>query len=239
MRATTGQSPGWFIMYQTIIIENITGPIGVLLSLFAGLYLLAFWYRQEGRLYTDMPLMFGVTLIATALNLLVQSLTTLGVVLDTMETLRIRALLIGGAVIPMVVMLLIIWVRRLARFHPHMISLTILYWTGVSFLAPTEPLILGLLIPLLFVVSIAMMATFAVTWKTGRLTEVRSDLILLAMVFIFISQGARLALTAAGWAFVSDTLNILSAATLSIGLTINSLRTSDVSRPVTTHPMSS
>ncbi|UCE11506.1 MAG: hypothetical protein JSW61_06125 [Candidatus Thorarchaeota archaeon] len=212
------------VMYQAIALENVTGPFGVILSVLAALFLLRFWFRQEGRILTDLPLMFGITLLATAMNLSVQYLTAMNVLPDTLEVLRIRALLIGGAVIPMEVIMVVIWLQRLSRYHPHILFSTMIYWVVVSLFAPTEALVLGLLIPLLFVFTFAMMATFFVTWKTKRLREVRSDLILLALILIFISQAARLSLAVAGWGFLSDTFNILSATLLSVGLTYNSLR---------------
>jgi hypothetical protein len=165
-------------MYQTITVENVTGPIGVMLSILAALFLLRFWFRQEGRISTDLPLMFGITLLATAMNLSIQYMTAMNVLPDILEVLRIRALLIGAAVIPMEVIMLVIWLQRLSRYHPHILLSTVSYWIVVSLFAPTEALVLGLLIPLLFVFTIAMMATFFVTWKTKRLTEVRSDLLL-------------------------------------------------------------
>jgi len=64
---------------------------------------------------------------------------------------------------------------------------------------------MSLLIPLLLIFSLGMLTTFGITWKTGRLKEVRSNLMMLSLAIGFISQALKLPLQSLGldWFIVS------------------------------------
>lgn len=65
-------------------------------------------------------------------------------------------------------------------------------------------------IPLILVFGFVMMATFIITWKTGRLKEVRSDLMIVSIICGMASQILRVPLLASGFFYVPDILLMLS-----------------------------
>jgi hypothetical protein len=91
-----------------------------------------------------------------------------------------------------------------------MVILLTLYWLGIDFLAPSETLIMSLLIPVLVVIGIIMMATFIITWRTGRLKEVRSELMVVSVLFGMASQVLRVPLLVTSLFYVPDVLLMIS-----------------------------
>ncbi len=174
-------------------------------------FLLRLWYRQENKIYTDLPLMFGITFASMALNALIQAITISEIIGATMDIFRIRALVISGSAFPLLGALLNIWLPKYQKHHVQIMLSLIGYWILVSVLGPTEALVMSLLIPLLLVFTIGMMVTFSITWKTGRLEEVRSDLMVLTLLIGFVSQVIRVPMTSMGLDFIPISIAALSA----------------------------
>ena len=65
-------------------------------------------------------------------------------------------------------------------------------------------------IPLILIFGFVMMATFIITWKTGRLKEVRSDLMIVSIMCGMASQILRVPLLASIFFYVPDLLLMLS-----------------------------
>ena len=187
---------------ELALVANLAGS---LVSGLVAIYLLNLWNKQEQRLYTDLPLIFSITFIAMALNAMMQYLTIGGLLPDTMEVFRLRSIIISGSALPLLVALLSIWLPRIEKYHTRIMIVSATYWLLVSFLGTSQSLIMSLLIPLLLVFSLGMLVTFGITWKTGRLKEVRSDLMVLSLAIGFISQALKLPLQSAGldWLVVS------------------------------------
>ena len=91
-----------------------------------------------------------------------------------------------------------------------MVYLLTLYWLGIDFLVASETLIMSLLIPVLVINGLIMMATFIITWRTGRLKEVRSELMVLSVLFGLASQVLRVPLLATSLFYVPDVLLMIS-----------------------------
>jgi hypothetical protein len=87
----------------------------------------------------------------------------------------------------------------------------------VALLGPSEAFIMNLTIPLLFIISIAMMGTFVITWKTGRLKEVRSELLVLSMILMLVSQALRVPLMLTPLFYIPDVILIGSMTFLGLG----------------------
>lgn len=60
--------------------------------------------------------------------------------------------------------------------------------------------------------------TFAVTYKTGRLKEVRSGFIVIAMSLAFVSQLSKVSLMAMGLSFIADIITITTVLLLVLGV---------------------
>jgi len=203
---------------QTFELALGANLVSSLVSALVAIFLLHLWYRQENRIYTDLPLVFSITFISMALNAMLQYLTIGGLVPDSMETFRLRAMFISGSALPLLAALLNIWLPRIERYHLRIMILSIVYWTGVSLFGPTDVLIMSLLIPLLLIFSLGMLVTFAITWKTGRLKEVRSELMVVSLAIGFVSQALKLPLQAAGFDWLVVSIAAMTAVIAAVAL---------------------
>ncbi|NWF95591.1 MAG: hypothetical protein HXY34_05580 [Candidatus Thorarchaeota archaeon] len=208
----------------------------VIISFILSGYLLFKWSRQEARLLSDLPFLFGVTFIMQAINMLIQTLVAAAILPDSLEVLRVRALVIAGTAFPMLTALLIIWLPGQKRHHVKILVALLVYWILVALLAPDSTTVQALLIPILVVMMFGLAATFAVTWRTGRLKEVRSELMLVSLSLIIVSQLSRVSLIAMGLVFVADTINVLATLIATVAL-INPWYHGSVSAPSPTTSM--
>ena len=207
-----------YYMQTGIELALVANLASSLISGLVAIYLLNLWNRQEQKLYTDLPLIFSITFISMALNAMMQYLTIGGLLPDTMEVFRLRSVIISGSALPLLVALLNIWLPRIERYHTRIMIASITYWLLVSILGNSQSLIMSLLIPLLLIFSLGMLVTFGITWKTGRLKEVRSDLMVLSLAIGFISQALKIPLQAAGFDWFVVSVAALTAVIAAIAL---------------------
>jgi hypothetical protein len=125
---------------------------------------------------------------------------------------------ISGSALPLLAALLAIWLPRFQHRHAQIMLLSIAYWFTISLIGPTEVFIMALLIPLLLAFSFGMIVTFAITWKTGRLQEVRSDLMVVSIGLGFVSQAIKIPMQAAGFDWVILSIAALTAVLAGIAL---------------------
>jgi hypothetical protein len=182
----------------------------VFISAVIGTYLGRKWLAQENRLLTDLPLVFAIAFVSQAFNITIVTLQHIGLLETAMIFFRIRTIGIGGSIIPIFGAILQIWAPSIQRYHNRLVYLLTLYWLTVDFIGPTEQLIMTLLIPVLLVLGIMMMATFVITWRTDRLKEVRSELMIVSVLFGMASQVLRVPLLTTSLFYVPDVLLMIS-----------------------------
>ncbi len=180
----------------------LPGLAASVLAAIMAVYLIVMWYRQENRLMTDLPLMFGIVFICHATNQAILLLSEYGYLAATLEVFKMRAVIVGGIAVPLVGVLLHIWLPRIRKHHLRIIGLVALYWAAVLILGPTQEFIMLLHLPIIIFFMGGMVLTFAITWKTGRLKEVRSDLMVISSAFSLVGQTGMVAFVAIGLAFV-------------------------------------
>lgn len=193
---------------QSVEISLLATIIGFIIAVAIGLYLLRYWYKQEKRLSTDLPLMFGIAMVAQSLNQLMLTIINLGILDDILSVFRIRSFVVLGSTLPMLGAIVHIWVRRSQRTQHRILAGLTIYWMGVALLGPSREFIITLHMPVLLILMIGLIGTFAVTWRTGRLKEVRSELMVFAMIISSISQLTIVPFLLAGLAVVSNVLNL-------------------------------
>ncbi len=232
---------GVLIILQTIIDPTVISSLTTaILALCLSTYLFHLWKRQANRLYTDLPLMFSIIFISSAISQVLQALPLLGVIGDSVEMFRIRAFVVMVMVIPMVVVLLNVMAPRLRRHHSKITAVSAIYWTAATFIGTSREQIMTLVMPLLLVLMIGWLVMFIITWKTGRLKEVRSDLMVLATLLSIVSQGGKIAMMAMGIGFVADIITAISVITYTVAM-VNpwykreQTRTDSVEVPATYH----
>jgi len=175
-------------MQLTIDLASFANLSTSVFSITIAVFLISVWVRQKNHLYTDLPLLFGVMFMAQALNSIVRTLPTLGIIEASLLLFRLRTLVILAVVFPLALVALHIWLPRIRDKYSRVLGVLAAYWIVVTTLAPSEDLIMLLCIPILLVLDLAMIVTFSITWKTGRLKEVRSSLMVLAFLLGFVSQ---------------------------------------------------
>ncbi|MBY8997883.1 MAG: hypothetical protein KGD60_09135 [Candidatus Thorarchaeota archaeon] len=182
----------------------------VIISAVIGAYLGRKWLAQNVRLLTDLPLVFAIAFVSQAINITFVTLQHIGLLDTAMIFFRIRTVAIGGSIIPIFGAILQIWAPSIQRYHNRIVYLLVLYWLIIDFVGATEQLIMSLLIPVLIIVGIIMMATFIITWKTGRLKEVRSELMVVSVLFGMASQVLRVPLLTTLLFYIPDVLLTIS-----------------------------
>lgn len=196
----------------------LSGVLTIIISAATGLLLGWKWYKQEVRLTSDLPLIFSISVICQAANSLVLTLSNTGVLEATMELFRFRTLLIGGGILPISTTLLQIWAPSYKKHHSRTVFLLVAYWFSVALLGTSETIIMMLAIPVMIAISIMMTITFIVTWKTGRLKEVRSELLIASIILAMMSQVLKLSLMSTSLFYLPDVLLVFSMICIGLGI---------------------
>jgi hypothetical protein len=190
----------------------------VLTAFTVSVFLYYLWYKQDNRLLTDLPLMFSIVFMAHAVKQIIITLTTIGILESTLDVFRLRGLAVGGIALPMVGVLLHIWLPRIRKYHLRIMALVTIYWAVVALLGPSEHIIQLLHLPVIVIFMGGMVLTFTITWKTGRLKEVRSDLMVVSTLLSLIGQIAMIPLMDAGLSFVSGLIAVIATVTAAVAL---------------------
>ena len=192
---------------ELVLISNF---ITILISASVGTYLLKLWLHQSTRLLTDLPLVFAITTTSQAIQTFVLALPYTGLIEPSMVLFRLRSIIIGGSIIPLVGAVLQIWLPRIQKYHNRILAAVTIYWVSIAIFGTTESIIMTLTIPIIVIVALMMMVTFTITWKTGRLKEVRSEAMIAAIPFALVSQISRVPLLTTPFFYISDIFLALS-----------------------------
>lgn len=190
-----------------VLISNIAT---VLISAVISVYLGRQWYRQEVRLITDLPLVFAVSFVSQTLNMIILTLPNIGLLEPSMELFRLRSVVISGSTVPVLGALLQIWAPSVQKYHNRLVCVLLIYWVSVALFGATEQIVMIMTIPVILILGIMMMATFVITWRTGRLKEVRSDLMIISVLFGITSQVLRVPLISTPLFSIPDVLLTIS-----------------------------
>ena len=191
-----------FVIFSSITI--------VIISAIVGTYLLRLWFKQSSRLLTDLPLVFAITAISHACQTLVVALSTLGIIEPSLDFFKLRSIIISASIIPVLGALLQIWAPRIQKYHMRLLMGVTAYWLLVVFFGTSDSFIMTLTIPLILLVGLMMMVTFIITWKTGRLKEIRSGVMVISLPVIMASQILRVPLLETSLFYVPDILLVIS-----------------------------
>jgi hypothetical protein len=192
---------------ELVILSSLTT---IALSGTIGVFLLRLWWGQPTRLMTDLPLVFAVTTMAQAVQIFIGQAPNYGLIEQSMELFRLRAIVICFSIVPIFGALLQIWAPRIQKHHNRLVLMVLAIWVTTVLLGPTEEFIMIMVIPWILVFGVLMLITFMITWKTGRLKEVRSDLMIVSIVFGMASQALRVPLLGTGLFYIPDVLFMLS-----------------------------
>jgi len=199
---------------ELVILSTVTT---LLISAIVGVYLLRLWLKQSNRLITDLPLVFAVTTICSACQVLILALMSLGIIETSLLNFRFRSLIISGSIIPVLGAVLQIWAPMIQKHHMKILAAVVIYWWFFALFGASEPLIMTATIPLVLISALMLMVTFSVTWRTGKLTEVRSGFMVAGIPPALMSQLLRVSLMSTPFFYVPDVLLMISF--IFVGLT--------------------
>ena len=205
-------------MQQGLEFVVLSSVLTTVLSATMSVFLGQKWYRQKVRLMTDLPLVFAISGICQALNSLILTLPNIGVLEPSLELFRLRSMVIGGAIVPILGAMLQIWTPSYQKYHTRTVLLLTMYWFSIALLGTSEAIIMILTIPILLVISIVMMITFIITWKTGRLKEVRSELLIVSVLLMVASQILRVPLMSTSLFYIPDLLIVATMFCMVVGI---------------------
>ncbi|MGD2072601.1 MAG: hypothetical protein PVG65_03840 [Candidatus Thorarchaeota archaeon] len=179
------------MIMQTAMYETLPTVLTIAFGLILSSYLFRVYFNQEVRLSSDLPFIFGITFAGLGAIMVLQLLFRTGVLEETLELFRLRAISIGLMALPMLWALLNIWANSYQHRHPHIMVTVIGYWLLSSFLGPSIISIMMLLLPVMLILGSGLVLTFIVTWKTGRLQEIRSGIAAIGLSLMLLSQVLR------------------------------------------------
>ncbi len=181
-----------------------------------GVYLFRLWRSQPTRLMTDLPLVFAISTIAQAVQIFIGTLPNVGLVAFSMELFRIRAIIICFSIVPIFGALLQIWAPRFQKYHNRSVLLVSAILMATSLVGPSEEIIMVMVIPWILVFGLLMLITFVITWKTNRLKEVRSEIMIVSIIFGLVSQTLRVPLLGSTFFYIPDVFLMLSMVFIAI-----------------------
>lgn len=196
----------------------VSSAISTIVSMIAATYLIQKWYNQKARLPFDLPLMFGVVFVASAFSQFIKSSQMVGFLPATLEIFRVRSLVIAWIFLPWALVLMrIMWPSGI-KWHKRLWGILTAVTVGMSLFAPSQAMIQTYQTTWILVVILGVIITFAITWKTGRLKEVRSELVLLGSFLAIVSQIGQIMWTAVGLAWIADVITLLSITAYTLAL---------------------
>jgi len=165
---------------------------------------------------TDLPLVFAISTIAQAVQIFIGTLPNVGLVAPSIELFRVRATIICFSIVPIFGALLQIWVPRIQKYHNRLVLLVSAILVATSLFGPSEEFIMVMVIPWILVFGLLMLITFVITWKTGRLREVRSEIMIVSIMFGLVSQALRVPLLGSTFFYIPDVFLMLSMVFIAI-----------------------
>ncbi len=196
----------------------VSSALSTIVSMIVATYLIHKWYNQKTRLPFDLPLMFGIVFVASAVSQFIKSSQMVGLLPATLEIFRVRSLVIAWIFLPWALVLLrILWPSG-EKWHMRLWGVLTVVTIGMSLFAPSQALIQTYQTTWILIVIIGVIITFAITWKTGRLKEVRSELVLLGSLLAIVSQIGQIMWAAVGLSWIADVITVLSITAYTLAL---------------------
>jgi hypothetical protein len=192
----------------------------VFVQLTIGGVLLYRWYRAERHYYTDMPFLFGLSLLFAAGGESIDAWHDYNGIIPDLFIFRIRTTFATMTLILYLVATVLIWLSERMRVG---YSLILIYFAGVQaavWLPLTQQEIMLWMLPFLFALIIAFIITFFLVWALKRLPDVHGLIMAIGAIIAMIGQGSKTALAAMGIMWVSELIDLLGLTILALGLFI-------------------
>ena len=95
--------------------------------------------KQEVRLSSDLPLIFGIAFAGLTAGMILQLSFRLEILEETLDVFRLRAIYNGILTLPMLWILLNIWASSYQHRHRPIMGFVNSYWLVCSFLGQVSP----------------------------------------------------------------------------------------------------
>ncbi len=178
------------------------------------------WYRAERHYYTDMPFLFGMSLLFAAGGESVDVWYDYHNVIPDLFIFRIRTTFATMTLLLYLIATILIWFSERMRLG---YSLILLYFVSIQaavWLPLTQQEIMFWILPFLFTLIIAFILTFILAWALKRLPDVHGLIMAIGAIIAMIGQGFKTTLAAMQLMWISELIDLLGLTILALGLFI-------------------
>lgn len=178
------------------------------------------WYRAERHYYTDMPFLFGMSLLFAAGGESIDAWHDYHNVIPDLFIFRIRTTFVAMTLLLYLIATILIWLSERMRLR---YSLILLYLVGIQaaiWLPLTQQEIMFWILPFLFALIIAFIITFVLVWALKRLPDVHGLIMAVGAIIAMIGQGFKTTLATMGFMWVSEVIDLIGLTILALGLFI-------------------
>jgi len=192
----------------------------VIVQVIIGCVLLYRWYRAEHHYYTDMPFLFGLSLLFAAGGESIDAWHDFNNIVPDLFIFRIRTTFATMTLLLYLIATVLIWFSERMRLG---YSLILIYLVGVQaavWLPLTQQEIMLWVLPFLFILIIAFIITFFLVWALKRLPDVHGLIMAVGAIIAMIGQGSKTTLGAMQLMWVSELIDLIGLTVLALGLFI-------------------
>jgi len=171
--------------------------------------LFARWFRARIHFFTDIPFIFGVTMLSIASGELLDVLMDYGILDKTLSLYQIRILVLFVGAIFLVYLICLIWLRDNILQQCVLVGSYATAFATVVFVSSSIEKLLFYVSVLLAFVMIPGIITFFMIWRLKRIPELNSGLIFIGGVTILIGQFAEYVLLKSGLLWICEFVDLI------------------------------
>ena len=167
------------------------------------------WFKARVHFFTDIPFIFGVTMLSIASGELLDVLMDYGILDKTLSLYQIRILVLFVGAIFLVYLICLIWLRDNILQQCVLVGSYATAFATVVFVSSSIEKLLFYVSVLLAFVMIPGIITFFMIWRLKRIPELNSGLIFIGGVTILIGQFAEYILLESGLLWVCEFVDLI------------------------------
>ncbi|MHA1916712.1 MAG: hypothetical protein ACTSUV_00140 [Candidatus Ranarchaeia archaeon] len=186
-------------------------------ELVLGFVLINKWKKSFNRMYTDLPFLFGLSIVMVGLGESMDAVMDLGLIMYSVEIFKIRWLFLVAMMGFMLFALTNIWIHNrkvLKTIIPVLFSGS---WLLISLILPDRASLYQVLIIYLGVFLVPFVITFSLLYIHKRLPEVNSGMLLLGIFIMMIGQFSKSAFLLIGILWISELIDLFGFVFISYG----------------------
>ncbi|WEU40956.1 MAG: hypothetical protein OdinLCB4_003350 [Candidatus Odinarchaeum yellowstonii] len=203
-------------MHLEIIFLSLTAVVSFLLSI-----LLIFkWRETKTRFYSDLPFLFGVSILFIGFSTLLNLIYSLTFFITEITLFRIRGVLICITAVTMFTGVLKIWLPEKIKLLIVSGLIYAISFLIILFITPSASLIITYTSPFIAVNIIFVVVTFSVVYLKRRLPSINPLLIIAGALIILASQLLKAVLPTPFAVFTPDVASLVGWVVFTLGFLV-------------------